>query len=151
MTLHFSSTALVIISWGSEISFYNSEAKPHGLTSLWEFWWSWIIASKWLGLTEKIPIVECVKLWNLLRPNFFCSFFFSFLFELYIFPPLQHGLLWLIVIITGVKVSRPMGWMTYMWCCERGWTPYCLSVLFLKWLRYYFASAAHSIVVLPAN
>lgn len=149
MTPHFSSSALVIVSWGSEISFYNSEAKPHGLASLWEFWWSWIIASKWWGLTKKIPIVECAKLWNLLRPYLFCSFFFLLYFWALHFPALHHGLLWLMAVIAGVKVSRPMGWMTYMWRCELGWTPYCLSVLFLKRLRYCFASAAHSSVVSP--
>lgn len=57
-------------------------------------------------------------------------FFFSFPFKLYIFPLLHHGLLWLIVIITGVKVSTAMGWMTYMWWCELAWTSYCFLSLF---------------------
>lgn len=52
-------------------------------------------------------------------------FFFSFPFKLYIFPLLLPGLLRLIVIIAGVKVSRATGWMTYMWCCALARTSCC--------------------------
>lgn len=89
VTLHFSITALVIISRGiRDFSFYNSEAKPHAVTSLWEFWRSWIIASKWSGLTKKFQSQSVSNFGKRLRPNLFCSFLlFSFPFKLYIFPP----------------------------------------------------------------